>query len=190
VGCVFCVKKLGTAGLDETGPLAAGVDVELKLGMGGLDGTGALAAGVEVEVCVCGIGAGGKENKVGGAATAVLPSDLPFASLGWEFEFSVGILNKGAGLEGSVACELPFENKGRENVDVAAGGATEGFSSDFVGRTAGRVGTAAAAAFFASASLASTSAFAFSAFAFSFSSALRRRRAIASASISCFSHFE
>lgn len=190
MGCVFCVKKLETAGLDETGPLAAGVDVELKLGMGGLDGTGALAAGVEVEVCVCGIGAEGKENKVGGAATAVLPSDLTFASPGWEFEFSVGIMNKGAELEGSVACELPFENKGRENVDVAAGGATEGFSSDFVGRTAGKIGTVAVAAFFASASLASTSAFAFSVLAFSFSSALRRRRAIASASISCFSHFE
>ena len=191
VGCVFCAKKLGTVGLDETGPLAAGVDVELKLGIVGLDGTGALAAGVDVEVCIAGIGAEGKENKVGGAAaTAGLPSDLSFASLGWEFEDSVGILNKGGGFEGSGACELPFENEGRENVDVAVGGATEGFSSDFAGRSAGKVGTVGAATFFASASLASASAFAFSAFAFSFSSALRRRRAIASASISCFSHFE
>ena len=123
VGCVFCVKKLGTVGLDKPDPLAAGVDVELKLGIVGLDGT--VAAGVDIEVCVAGIGAEGKENKVGGAATAVLPSDLSFASLSWEFEGSVGILNKGGGLEGSAACELPpFENDGREKVDVAAGGAT------------------------------------------------------------------
>lgn len=190
VGCAFCAKKLGTVGLDETGPLAAAVDVELKLSIVGLDGTGPLAAGVDVEVCVAGIDMEGKGNKVGGAATAVLPSDLTFASLGWEFEESVGILNKGGGLEGSVACELPFENEGRENADVAGGGATEGFSSDFAGRTAGKIGTVAVAAFLASASLASASAFALSAFAFSFSSAFRRRRAIASASISCFSHFE
>jgi hypothetical protein len=185
VGCVFCVKKLETVGLDKPGPVAAGIDVELKLGMVGLDGVGALAAGVDVEVCIAGIGAAeGKENKVGGAAAAVLPSDLSFASLSCEFEGSVGILNKG-GLEGSAACKLPFENEGREKVDVAVGGVTEGFSSDFAGKTAGKVGTVAVAAFFASASLASASAF-----ALSFSSALRRRRAIASASISCFSHFE
>ena len=191
VGCAFCVKKLGTVGLDETGPLAAAVDVELKLGIVGLDGgTGPLAVGVDVEVCVAGIDMEGKGNKVGGAATAVLPSDLSFASLDWEFEESVGILNKGGGLEGSVACELPFENEGRENADVAVGGATEGFSSDFAGRTVGKVGTVAVAAFLASASLASASALALSAFAFSLSSAFRRRRAIASASISCFSHFE
>ena len=30
VGCAFCVKKLGAGGLDETGPLATAVDVELK----------------------------------------------------------------------------------------------------------------------------------------------------------------
>ena len=184
VGCGFCVKKLETVGLDKPGPLAAGIDVELKLGIVGLDGVGTLAAGLDVEVCVAGIGAEGKENKVGGTAAAVLPSDLSIASLSCEFEGSVGILNKGGGLEGSAACELPFEKEGREKVDVAVG-ATGGFSSDFAGKTAGKVGTVAVAAFFASASLASASAF-----ALSFSSALRRRRAIASASISCFSHFE
>lgn len=185
VGCVFCVKKLGTAGLDKPGPLATGVGVELKLGIEGLDGIGALAAGVDVEVCIVGIGTEGKGNEVGGTATAVLPSDLSFASPSCEFEGSVGILNKGGGLEGPAACKLPFENEGREKADAAVGGATEGFSSDFAGKTAGKAGTVAVAAFFASASLASASAF-----AFSFSSALRRRRAIASASISCFSHFE
>jgi len=189
VDCEFCVKKLGTVGLDETGPLAAGVDAEVKLEIVGLglrlDGTGPLIAGVDAEDCVAGIEAEGKGNKVPGIAAAVLPSDLSFASLGWEFEFEdgAGILNKGGGLEGSVVCELPFEKEGRENAGVAVGGATEGFSSDFTGRTVGKVG--AVATFFASASLASASAF-----AFSFSSALRRRRAIASASISCFSHFE
>jgi hypothetical protein len=182
VGCEFGVKKLGTVGLDEIVPLAAGVGAEVKLERAGLDGARPLAAGRDAGVCVVGIGAEGKE-KVPGAVAGVLPSDLSFTSLGCELEDSVGILNNDGGLEGSVFCELPFENGGRENADVAVGGATEGLSSDFADRTVGRAG--AVATFFASASLASASAF-----AFSFSSALRRRRAIASASISCFSHFE
>jgi len=183
VGCELGVKKLGTVGLDEIVPLAAGVGAEVKLERVGLDGAGPLAAGVDAGVCVAGIGAEGKENKVPGAVAGVLPSDLSFASLGCELEDSVGILNNGGGLGGSVFCELPFENGGRENAGVVRGGATEGLSSDFADRTVGKVG--AVATFFASASLASAPAF-----VFSFSSALHRRRAIASASISCFSHFE
>jgi hypothetical protein len=95
----------------------------------------------------------------------------------------VGILNKGGGLEGSLACGSRFGSAGRENEDAPVGGAIDGLSSGFGSETADKVD--AAAAFFASASFASASAF-----AFSFSSALRRRRAMASASISCFSHFE
>jgi len=160
MGCVVCVKKVGVVELDETGPLAAGIDVE---------------------VCVTGFGAEGKGNRVAGAAAAVLASGLSFASLDWAFRDSVGILNSGGGLDGSVAFESPFGGGGRENADAPNGGATEGFSSSF--GIAGKVD--AAATFFASAFFASASAF-----AFSFSSALRRRRAMASASISCFSHFE
>ena len=162
VGCVVFVKKLGVVDLDETGPLAAGIDVE---------------------VCVAGIGAEGKENNVPGATGAVLASGLSFASLDWAFGDGVGILNKGGGLEGSVTCESRFGNGGRENADAPIGGAAEGFSSLFGSWTADKVD--AAAAFFASASFASASAF-----VFSFSSALRRRRDMASASISCFSHLE
>jgi hypothetical protein len=181
MGCALGAKKLGTVGLDETMPLGAGVDTEVKLEGVGLGRVGPPAAEVDAEVCVAGIGAEGKGNKFPEAGAGVLPSDLSFASLGCEFEDGVGILNDG-GLEGSVICEPPFENGGRENAGVAVRGATEGLSSAFAG-TMDMVGTVAT--FFASASLASASAF-----AFSFSSALRRRRAIASASISCFSHFE
>jgi hypothetical protein len=163
VGCAVFVKKVGVVELDETGPLAAGI---------------------EVEVCVTGFGAEGKGNKVAGAAAAVLASGLlSFASLDWAFRDSVGILNSGGGLDGSAAFESPFGGGGRENADAPDGGATEGFSSGFGRVIAGKVD--AAATFFASASFASASAF-----VFSFSSALRRRRAMASASISCFSHFE
>ena len=112
-----------------------------------------------------------------GAAKPVLASGLSFTSLDWEFEDSVGILNKAGGLEGSGTRESLFGSGGRENGDAPVEGATEGFSSDFV---SGTVGVGGFAIFFASAS----------AFAFSFSSALRRRRVIASASISCFSHLE
>lgn len=157
VGCEVFVKKVGVVELDETGPLAAGIDVE---------------------VCVTGVGAEGKGNKVPGATVAVLASGLSFASLDWVFRDDVGILNKGGGLEGSLTCGSRFGSAGRENADAPVGGAAEGFSSGFGSETADN-------AFFASASFASASAF-----AFSFSSALRRRRPIASASISCFSHFE
>ena len=166
VGCVVFVKKVGVVELDETGRLAAGMDVE---------------------VCVTGFGAEGKGNKVVGAAAAVLACCLSFASLEWAFRDTVGILNSGGGLDGSIAFESPFGGGGRENAGAPGGGATEGFSSGFESVIAGKVDAAvdAAAAFFASASFASASAF-----AFSFSSALRRRRAMASASISCFSHLE
>jgi hypothetical protein len=162
VGCKVFVKKVAVVELDETGPLAAGIDIE---------------------VCVTGFGAEGKGNRVGGAAAAVLASGLSFASLDWTFRDSVGVLNSGGGLDGSVTFESPFGGGGRENADAPDGGAIEGFSSGFRSGIAGKVDTAAT--FFASASLDSASAF-----AFSFSSALRRKRAMASASISCFSHFE
>lgn len=51
VGCVELVKKVGVVELDEMGPLAAGIGVE---------------------VCVTGFGTEGKGNKVAGAAAAVL----------------------------------------------------------------------------------------------------------------------
>jgi len=162
VGCAVFVKKVGVVELDETGPLAAGIDVE---------------------VCVTGFGAEGKGNKEPGAAAAGLASGLSFASFEWAFKDSVGTLNSGGGLDGSAAFESPFGGGGRENADAPDGGATEGFSSGFGRGIAGKVD--AAATFFASASFASASAF-----VFSFSSALRRKRAMASASISCFSHFE
>jgi hypothetical protein len=136
VGCEVFVKKVGVIELDETGPLAVGIDIE---------------------VCVTGFGAEGKGNKVGGAAAAVLASGLSFASLDWAFRDSVGILNSGGGLDGPVAFESPFGGGGRENADAPVGGATEGFSSGFESGIAG-----AAATFFASASLDSASAFAFS----------------------------
>jgi hypothetical protein len=189
-GCAFvCPKeKIEEAaeplvsGADEGAVVGCAVFVK-KVGVVELDGTGPLAAGIEVEVCVTGFGAEGKGNKVAGAAAAVLASGLSFASLDWAFRDSVGILNSGGGLDGSAAFESPFGGGGRENADAPDGGATEGFSSGFGSVIAGKID--AAATFFASASFASASAF-----AFSFSSALRRRRAIASASISCFSHFE
>jgi hypothetical protein len=162
VGCAVFVKKVGVVELDETDPLAGGIDVE---------------------VCVTGFGAEGKGNKVAGAAAAVLASGLSFASLDWAFRDGVEILNSGGGLDGSAAFESPFGGGGRENADAPDGGATEGFSSGFESGIAGKAD--AAATFFASTSFASASAF-----VFSFSSALRRRRAMASASISCFSHFE
>ena len=155
------MKNVGVVELDETGPPAVGMDVE---------------------VCVTGIGAEGKENKVPGGAAAVLASGLSFASPDWAFRDGVGILNSGGGLEGSVTFESPFENGSRESADAPVGGATEGFSSGFGSGIADKAD--AIATFFASASFASA------AFIFSFSSALRRRRAMASASISCFSHFE
>jgi hypothetical protein len=133
VGCAVFVKKVGVAELDETGPLVAGIDVE---------------------VCVTGFGAEGKGNKVAGAAAAVLASGLSFASLDWAFRDSVGILKSG---DGSVAFESLFGGGARENPDE---GAAEGFSSCFGSGIAGRVD--AAATFFASASLDSASAFAFS----------------------------
>ena len=134
VGCVVFVKKVGVVELDETGPLAAGIDVE---------------------VCV---GAEGKGNNVTGVA-AVLASGLSFASLDWAFKDVVGILNSG-GFDGSVAFKSPFGGGGRENADAPDGGATEGFSLGFESWIVGKVD--AAATFFASASFASASAFAFS----------------------------
>ena len=162
VGCVVFVKNVGVVELDGTGPLAAGIDVE---------------------VCVTGFGAEGKGNKVAGGAATVLASGLSFASLDWVFRDGVGILNCGGGLDGSAAFESTFGGGGRENADAPDGGTTKGFSSGFGSEIAGKAD--AAATFFASTSFAFASAF-----VFSFSSALRRRRAMASASISCFSHFE
>lgn len=59
VGCAVFVKKAGGVELDDTGPLAAGLDAE---------------------VCDTGIGAEGKGNKVLGTAVVVLVSGLSFAS--------------------------------------------------------------------------------------------------------------
>jgi hypothetical protein len=165
VGCTVFVNKVGVVELDETGPLAAERDAE---------------------VCITGIGAEGKANRVPGATVAVLASGLSFDSLDWAFRDGVGILNKGGGLVGAVTCESRFGIDGMENVGAPVGGAAEGFPSGFGNGTVDKVD--AAATFFASASFASFASA--SAFAFSFSSALRRRRAMASASISCFSHFE
>jgi hypothetical protein len=162
VGCAVFVKKVGVVELNETGPLAGGIDAE---------------------VCVTGFGAEGKANKVPGATVDVLASGMSFAPLGWAFRDGVGILNKGGGLVGSGTCESRFGSGGRANVGAPVVGTAESFSLGFGGGTADAA--AAAAAFFASTSFASASAF-----AFSFSSALRRSRAMASASISCFSHFE
>jgi hypothetical protein len=167
------------SGADEDAVVGCAVFVK-KVGIVELDGTGPLAAGIDIEVCVTGFGAEGKGNKVAGACAAVLASSFSFVSLDWVFGDSVGILNSGGGLDGSVAFESPFGGGGRENVGAPDGGATEGFSSSFGSGIEGE-----AATFFASASFASASPF-----AFSFSSALRRRRAMASASIYCFSHFE
>lgn len=60
VGCAVFVKKVGVIDMDDTGPLAAGLDAE---------------------VCDTGFGADGKGNKVLGTAVVVLASALSFASL-------------------------------------------------------------------------------------------------------------
>jgi hypothetical protein len=177
-----------TSGADEGAVVGCGLCVK-KLGIVELVGAELLAVGADTEVCVVGVGAGagagaeGKENNALGSAVDVLASGLAFASFDWALEDGVGILNRGGGLEGSVACEPPFGSVSRENAGVDVERGAEGFSSGFVSETTD--GAGAIAAFLASASFASASAL-----AFSFSSALRRRRAIASASISCFSHFE
>lgn len=64
MGCAVFVKKVEVVELDDTGPLAAGIDAE---------------------VCDTGIEAEGKGNKVPGAAVFALASGLPFASLIWTF---------------------------------------------------------------------------------------------------------
>jgi len=64
VGCAVFVKKVGVVEMDDTGPLAAGLDAE---------------------VCDTGFGAEGKENKVLETAVVVLASGLSFASLNGAF---------------------------------------------------------------------------------------------------------
>ena len=152
-----------------------------KLGMAGLDGKGPLPEDIGAGLWVAEIGAVGKENEGPGTARVVLFSGLSLVSLGRVSEDNVGNLKSKGVLVEPAACVLALGGWATENAGVVVW-VTGGFSSDFASVEGGANGKANAA-FVASTAFASASAFAFS-------SAFRRRRAIASASISCFSHFE
>jgi len=77
-------EEAAVSGADEGFVVGCAVFVK-KVEVVELDGTGPLAAGIEVDVCVTGFGAEGKGNKVAGAAAAVLASGLSFASPDWAF---------------------------------------------------------------------------------------------------------